>query len=244
MTRTFDNLILVGRPASGKSEFIDFMEKTPVDERSQVFHIGKFEEVDDYRWLVEKWKEDDMWEEAGYERLFSSRDNVNYDVKPDKYCLYDMMFAKFNYEIAKNYLSRPEFYNDGTLLVEFSRGRKDAYKNALSRLSKEILSKAAILYIKVDFEESWRRNVKRYEEKLKYSKLAHLVPRETMERMYSIDDWAELTDNREAGNLNINGVSIPFATMNNDPELTERKALSERYGKSLDKLSDLYFRRA
>ena len=35
MTRTFDHLLLLGRPAAGKSEFIDFMKKTTDAERAE-----------------------------------------------------------------------------------------------------------------------------------------------------------------------------------------------------------------
>lgn len=242
MKRTFDHLMILGRPAAGKSEFIDFMEKTPDEERADKYHIGKFKGVDDFFWLWEKFLEDDMWEEAGYPRIFSERAGEgNYNVRlPDQLKLYDFLFAKFNHKIKKDYLSNPSFYDEGTLFVEFARGREGAYKNALSRLSKEVLEKAAIFYVSVDFEESWRRNVSRYQEKLKHSSLAHMAPRETMEFMYSIDDWRELTEAKEAGYLEFHGVKVPFVTMNNIPELKERGPLAERYGPHLDKLYELW----
>jgi hypothetical protein len=40
---TFDILILNGRPAAGKSEVIDYLKKTPLEERIRRFHIGAFE---------------------------------------------------------------------------------------------------------------------------------------------------------------------------------------------------------
>ena len=83
--------------------------------------------------------------------------------------LFDLMMVRFNHETQERYLSRPEFYGDGTLFIEFSRGREDGYRHAFKLLSKEILERAAILYVDVTFEESWRRNLARYEEKKKHS---------------------------------------------------------------------------
>lgn len=236
MTATLDHILLLGRPAAGKSEFIDYMKKISDVERSSVFHISRFEELDDFPWLWEKFLEDDMWEEAGYERVFSLLDKGNYSVRPDKGFLYDLMLTKFNHAIKEKYLSQPEFYSDHTLFIEFSRGGENGYRNALSRLSKEILSKAVVLYVKVDFEESWRRNVKRYEEKLKASSLAHMAPRDVMERFYKIDDWEKITDGREFGTLSFQGVEIPFATMDNVPELPPGPEIAKRYQAALDGL--------
>ncbi len=241
MTRTFDHFLLLGRPAAGKSEFIDFMENTSESERAEKYHLGKIEGVDDFFWLWEKFLEDDLWEEAGYERVFSERKDGNYNVKfPDQIKLYDFLFAKFNHVISKKYLSNPDFYKEGSLIIEFARGMKDAYKNALTRLSREVLERAAILYVDVDFEESWRRNVARYQEKLKSSSLAHMAPRETMEYFYKTDDWHELTGGKEFGFLSFHGVDIPFVTMNNIPELKERGPLAKRYGPHLDRLFEIY----
>lgn len=237
--KTFDHFLLLGRPAAGKSEFIDFMQKTSVEERAQKYHIGRLESLDDFFWLWEKFLEDDEWEEAGCKRIFSEKVAGNYGVLQDKTCLYDLMFAKFNHKIKENYLSKPEFYNDGTLIIEFARGRENAYKNALSRLSKDILERAVILYVDVDFEESWRRNIARYEEKKKASSLSHMAPRELMERVYKIDDWKNITSGEGSGYLDLQGIKVPFVTMNNIPELKERGPLSERYGPALAKLYDL-----
>lgn len=239
MTKTFDHLLLLGRPAAGKSEFIDFMKKTPDAKRAHEFHIGKFEELDDFPWLWEKFLEDDLWEEAGCERIFSLRYGENYGLNPKSDKLYDLMLARFNHEAAARYLSRPKFYEDGTVIVEFARGGAGSYQHAFSRLSKEILERAAILYVKVSFEESWRRNVARYEEKLKHSILAHMVPRETMDHFYSTDDWDKITSAREYGKLDLKGIQVPFATMSNEPELTEREPLAKRYGPALKKLMEI-----
>lgn len=244
MVRTFDHLLLLGRPAAGKSEFIDFMKKTSDAERAERFRIGRFEELDDFVWLWEKFCEDGLWQEAGYDRVYSNvYDGNNYGMKPDKGAIFDLMLTRFNHEAKDRYLSRPEFYGDGTVVIEFARGGKEGYARAIPRLSKEILERSAVLYVKVSFDESWRRNVARYEEKQRHSILAHMVPRETMEHFYRLDDWEQYTGGKPEGRLQVNGVSVPFVTMNNEPELKERGPLAERYGPALNRLWELYEKR-
>ncbi|MFH0798924.1 MAG: hypothetical protein V2A66_01940 [Pseudomonadota bacterium] len=234
--RTFDHLLLLGRPAAGKSEFTDFIKKIPSPDRAQLFHIGRFDEIDDFPWIWEKFMEDDMWEEAGFPRIFSVRNGNQYDVRPEMSRLYKLMFVKFNHSIADRYLSRPNYYKDNTLIVEFSRGCEHTYEDSLSRLSREVLEKAAILYFKVDFDESWRRNVARYQEKLKSSILAHMLPRNAMEMYYMTDDWAEITHGQADGLLCINGIKVPFATMENEPELPPGPDIAKRYTESMERL--------
>lgn len=242
MTQTFDHLLLLGRPAAGKSEFIDFMKKTSDNDRARDFHIGNFEELDDFVWLWEKFVEDDLWQAAGFPRLYSDKfdGGRNCGLKSNKGELFDFMFARFNHEAKKHFLNRSDFYHDGTLVIEFARGGKDGYTRALPRLSNEILERAAILYVKVSYEESCRRNEARYREKLAHSVLAHKVPDETLDHFYRLDDWDTLTQERKEGVLDIKGIHIPFVTMLNEPELTEREPLAKRYGSALQKLWQLY----
>lgn len=243
MTRTFDHLLLLGRPAAGKSEFIDFIKKTPDDERAKNFNIGRFEELDDFVWLWEKFVEDGLWEEAHHERIYSNRYGENFGLKPSAGHLYDLMMVKFNHEAKKRYISNPSFYKDGTVIIEFARGGERDYRYSIPKLSKEILERAAILYVKVSFDESWRRNVARYEEKMAHSILAHMVPRETMDTFYITDDWDILTDKKPNGYLDLQEIKVPFVTMNNEPELKEREPLADRYGPALNKLMELMEKR-
>ena len=62
---TFEHLIIIGRPAAGKSEVIDYLKKTPVAERKTRFHVGEFEEIDDFVFVWECFEIDDIWV-AGY----------------------------------------------------------------------------------------------------------------------------------------------------------------------------------
>jgi len=167
-------------------------------------------------------------------RLYSFSDQFNPGLREDAGALFDYCIERFNLEISERYLNNKDFYNGKTLIIEFSRGGEKAYRNALPRLNGEILRKAAIFYIKVSAEESWRRNVARYEEKLKHSILAHMVPKRTFDAFYQTDDWAEYTMGKESGVLVIKGVSVPFVTMNNEPELSPGPEIGKRYKDALD----------
>ena len=42
----FKILILIARPAAGKSEIIDYLKRINIRERKRRFHIGDFEEIE------------------------------------------------------------------------------------------------------------------------------------------------------------------------------------------------------
>jgi hypothetical protein len=240
MTKTFKHLLVLGRPACGKSEFIDFVKHASPAVRESLLHIGRFDEVDDFPWLWEKFMDDALWEKAGYERLYTQEYMPgNPGMAPKGARLFDWCMYKFNEVIARQYLGRDDFYRDSTLLVEFSRGGPNAFRRALDMLDPAVLEPAAIFYIDVSREESWRRNVARYQEKQRHSILAHMVPRETYDHFYDINDWSELTGGRPSGRLDVRGVRVPFVTMNNEPEATDPAVLEQRYGQALGRLWEL-----
>ena len=235
---TLDVLLLLGRPASGKSEFIDFMTQTSSDHRAREFFIAPFQIVDDFPILWNLFLEDDVWESVGRERLFSRRCIGNYAVVDDS--VWSFLIERINQRV----LEIPNFLNTAsrkTLIIEFSRGGPSGYRNALEHLSPEILRRAAALYISVSFEESWRRNIARYDEKQQGGILTHSVPREEMESTYGTDDWDTLT-NGATGLLHIGDIDIPYATMNNEPESKVPEVLSERYRTALGPLYALWRR--
>jgi len=125
---------------------------------------------------------------------------------------------------------------DATLLIEFARGGQDGFRKALGMLDRAVLDGAAIFHIQVSREESWRRNVARYQEKLRHSILAHMVPRETYDYFYDVNDWEQITGGQPSGWISVNGVAVPFVSMNNEPESTDPAVLEPRYGAALDTL--------
>ena len=123
MDNTFDHLYILGRPASGKSEFIDFMKKVRNSERADRYHIGHFVELDDFVWLWEKFLEDDIWEKVIGKRLFSSRYEGQYNMEDAR--LFDFMIennsnymkileGKYAERKGSNQSSKYDRYFDGT----------------------------------------------------------------------------------------------------------------------------------
>ena len=233
----FKRLFVLGRPASGKSELLDFMSKLPDAERAERFHIGTMSVVDDFVWLWEKFEEDDLWEKVTGKRLHSKRSGHAYALGAGE--LFDFLIEKLNFEISRRFLNDNTFSSKNTLLIEFSRGGEKPYGPALGRFSPEIYERSAILYIDVSGAESVRRNDARYKEKLKHSILAHKCPDEDMQRFYREDDWPELTQGKQSGKLTLSGVEVPFVTMHNEPESTDPAVLGPRYGEALGKLWSL-----
>jgi len=237
MADIFRHLLVLGRPACGKSEFIDFLKHAPADVRRDRLHIGDFEEVDDFPWLWEKFQDDEIWQRAGYDRLYTEEYMPgNPGMAPKGAPLFDWCMHKFNEVIAGRYLGRDDFYRGSTLLIEFSRGGREGFRRALGILDRRILEPAAIFYIDVSREESWRRNVARYQEKLRHSILAHMVPRQTYDHFYDVNDWNDVTAGRASGRIDVNGLLVPFVTMNNEPESTDPTVLEARYASALGEL--------
>jgi thymidylate kinase len=233
---TFEVLLLLGRPASGKSEFIDFLGSCLVEERARSLHIAPYRVIDDFPLLWEKFEEDDLWERLGRRRLFSKRCNGNYAVADDG--IWSFLIEKIN-RYGTPVVTSPHAGERQTLIIEFARGGATGYADALARLSPRIVERAAILYVSVSFEESWRRNIARYDERKRAGILTHSVPREEMERTYGTDDWDTLAG-EELGTLEINGRRIPYACLLNEPESTDPVVLGNRYRRTLGPLYALW----
>jgi hypothetical protein len=234
----FQHLFVLGRPAGGKSEFIDFMKRLPAAERAAGFGIGRFEEVDDFPWLWQACEEDDAREAMGERRLVSERTPEGYNITRPKFR--GSLVDRFNEKIAADYLSRPSFYDEGTLLIEFARGVGDGFRESLERFRSDILSRGAILYIQVSFEESFRRNNARYRKGQEESILFHKVPDRDMLGFFRDNDWADITAGAPDGWLALAGVRVPFVSMNNEPESTDPLVLRARYAGALGRLMELY----
>ncbi len=235
LDETFDILLLLGRPASGKSEFIDFMNHCPPARRAEAFRIAPFDVVDDFPILWERFEDDDTWERLGRQRLHSKRCNGNYAVTDDG--LWSFLIDKIVRRVDA--FASASAQTRRTLIIEFSRGGPSGYADALARLPATILRRAAILYVSVSFEESWRRNIARYDEKQRDGILTHSVPREEMERTYGVDDWGSIASEPH-GEIDVRGIRVPYATMHNEPESIDPAVLGERYARALGPLYDAW----
>lgn len=237
MKQLFEKIILLGRPASGKSEVINYLKNTPDSERRERFHIGKLVEIDDFPMLWTWFEEDDILEEKfGKPRLHS--DSEGYF--KEEY-LWHLLIERISFDYAKSVRDLEDKVKDVTHLIEFSRGTEHGgYKTAFKHLSKQLLENAALLYINVPFEESLRKNRKRFNPNKPDSILEHGLPDAKLTKMYKEVDFHEVI----AGTtdfLEINGVKVPYVIFENMPSKTDDPAI---LGPALDvvisKLWNLY----
>jgi hypothetical protein len=229
----FPIILLLGRPASGKSEFLDYMQRQPPERLRSRYGLGRLAIVDDFPFLWEKFGEDDILERLGRPRIWSRLAEPSYTTTSP--LIWPFLIEKINLAALKALESDARKSGEETLLIEFARGGPSGYRDALARLDPRILARAAILYIEVSFAESLRRNRARYDEARKGSILAHSVPEEAMHEVYATDDWPALTAGAE-GHVVVGGLRVPYVTMNNEPESVDPVLLDARYHQALSAL--------
>ncbi|MDI6767082.1 MAG: hypothetical protein QME52_09700 [Bacteroidota bacterium] len=215
MNNNFDVIILIGRPAAGKSEVIDFLKKTPPAERSRRFHIGEFEEIDDFVYVWETFEIDDILSKHGKPRIWSDE---KYWFKD--HFIWNLYIERINLVYRKKLAADSNYHQKTTAVVEFARGGENGFSEAFSYLHEEILKCASIIYIKVAYEESVRKNRRRARPGLEDSILYHSLPDEKMEFYYKTNDWEKLTA-KDPNYIDIRGHKVPYAVFENEPEKTD-----------------------
>ncbi len=225
---TFDIIILIGRPAAGKSEVIDFLKKTSPQERSGRFHIGAFEEIDDFVYVWETFEVDDILSRHGKPRVWTDE---KYWFK-DPF-IWNVYIERINLAYRKKLAADPGYHDSTTSIVEFARGGAHGFAEAFSFLHEDILKKAAIIYINVPYEESVRKNRKRARPGMEDSILYHSLPDEKMEYYYKSNDWTELTSGHP-DHLTVKGWKLPHAVFENMPEKTDDP---EKLGAELERVT-------
>ncbi len=237
---TFDILLLIARPAAGKSEIIDYLKRTPPAERSERFHIGEFNEIDDFPMLWTWFEEDALLEKMGRPRLHTDSEGIfRYQY------LWDVLIERIGLEYQKRLRDIPHYEDAFTTIVEFSRGTEHGgYRSAFSHLSPQMLQKMAVLYIDVTWEESLRKNRKRFNPEKPDSILEHGINDSKMERLYKEVDWSEVSKD-DPQYLTIQGIRVPYVVFDNADDVTTARgpALGERLQLMLKQLWTLYKKR-
>ena len=238
----FDILILIGRPASGKSEIINFLMCTSPQIRRQKFSIGDLDILDDFLMLW-TWIEEDR---ILSERLRQPRLHTDEEGYFKHHYLWDLLIERLDLEYHKRLRDTPTYHDQTTTLVEFSRGSEHGgYTRAFSHLSADLLERAAILYVQVPFEESLRKNRRRFNPERPDSILEHALPDEKLARLYRDDDWKELAT-AGSGFIHIGSKRVPYVVFNNEDDLTtgQPDRLGERLETVTGRLWALYQKRA
>ena len=235
---TFDVLMLIARPAAGKSEIIHHLKNTPAALRQERFHVGRIDEIDDFPMLWTWFEEDDLLSQMGKPRLHSTEDGY---FKGQH--LWDVLIRRISLEYHKRLRDYPASSEPVTALVEFARGKEHGgFRQAFQHLSKELLERTAILYIDVSYQESLRKNRRRFNPNRPDSILEHGLSDEKMERLYAEVDWHELTQGKTSGYLTIQGIQTPYVVFENEDDVTTPggEALNGRLQMTLENLWKLY----
>lgn len=213
-TDIFNILLVIARPAAGKSEIIHYLSELDDKKRLEDYHIGKLLMLDDFPFLWRWFEEDDLLSKMGKERLYTDQEGYF----KESY-LWDLLIKMIDLEYEKILRDRSDVENC-TVLIEFSRGKEHGgYKHALPLLSNEILERSSILYVDVPWEESLRKNRKRFNPDKPDSILEHSLPDKKLERLYRDCDFKEIIDPSK-NTLSINGYEVPYTIFDNHDDVT------------------------
>lgn len=236
---TFDIILLIARPAAGKSEIIQHLRHTNNHHRFQYYHISEFEEIDDFPMLWTWFEEDDILSKMGYPRLHS--DENGYFLGDH---LWNVLIERINLQYAKKLRDQPDYHQQKTTIIEFARGTAHGgFKQAFQHLSCQIVERMAILYINVSWEESLRKNQARFNPNRPDSILEHGLSDEKMEALYRHVDWEQISADKDF--IEIQNIKVPYMIFENEDDVTTMggTVLSKRLEKTLGKLWDLYINR-
>jgi hypothetical protein len=234
---TFDVLLLIARPAAGKSEIIDYLNRIDVSTRRQRFHIGEFEEIDDFPMVWTWFEEDRILSELGHPRLHTTEDNYF-----KSHYLWDLLIRRICLEYSKRLRDNPAYHDQFTTIIEFARGSEHGgFARAFAHLSQEVVQRAAILYVNVSYQESLRKNRRRFNPDRPDSILEHSLPDEKLERLYQESDWEEVSA-VDPEFIPVQGQPVPYVVFENEDDVTTARgeALGERLEETLKRLWKLY----
>lgn len=222
----FKIILLIARPAAGKSEIIHYLKSTPLIERVKRFHIGVFDEIDDFPMLWTWFEEDSLLEKMGKPRIYTTSEGYF------KECyLWDLLIER----ISLDYEKQMRDFEGDTIIIEFSRGSEHGgYRSAFEHLSDNILKNLAILYVDVPWEESLRKNRQRFNPDRPDSILEHGLPDNKLETLYREIDWEELIAGHPEA-ITIKGFDVPYVIFDNSDDVTTHPgaALGERLENAL-----------
>jgi len=236
MDKVIKTLLLLARPAAGKSEIIKYLSMQDPETRQKKFHLGNLYVIDDFPMLWTWFEEDAILTDLGYSRLHTT--NGGYFLED---YFWDVLIRRINLEYIKHQRDISTDKSD-TTIIEFSRGTEHGgYKRAFQHLSDRLLKRSAILFVNVSWEESIRKNKERFNLEKPDSILEHKLPDEKIKKLYYACDWQELIKG-SSGYLNIQNLRIPYINFENEDDVTTAMStkLGNRLEKNLNKLWNLY----
>ena len=226
-------ILLLGRPASGKSEIIDYLQRLDPAERLRRLHVGELRVLDDFPLLWAWFEEDAILEAMGRPRLHTTPDNSFLGNH-----LWEVLIRRLGLEYEKLRAGQPAGAPASTVIIEFSRGTEHGgYTAALPQLPDAVLDRAGALYVRVSFEESLRKNRRRFNPEKPHSILEHGLSDEKLERLYRRDDWDQ-APRADGEHLLVRGRRVPAVVFENEDDVTTPRgeALGRRLEEALDRL--------
>jgi hypothetical protein len=235
----FEVLVLLGRPAAGKSEILEHLRYMDPSSRMRKFHIGELDVIDDFPMLWTWLEEDDILSKKfAKQRLHTDEDG--YFIFP---YLWNLLIERIGLDYQKHIRDDLNYHQHTTAIVEFSRGSQHGgYQQAFENLSDQILARAGIVYVQVSFAESFRKNRLRFNPQRPDSILEHALEDEKLERLYRDDDWHELiAKSNSASYLKIQGIRVPYVIFENEDDVTTQGGapLTRRLQETLGRLWDI-----
>lgn len=239
--KNIEVLFLLARPAAGKSEIIDYLQQMDPEARPQRMRLASdLQVLDDFPMLWTWFEEDALLEEMGKPRLHT--DGHGNFAAPH---LWNLLIRRLCLDYRKALRDRADSGAPFSAIIEFSRGREHGgYKKAFEHIDEDILNKAAILYVDVSFEESLRKNRRRFNPDKPDSILEHGLPDEKLISLYKEIDWEEFRGGENSEYIQINGISVPYAVFENEDDVTTPRGpeLGERLEGVLNLLGQRYHR--
>lgn len=233
----FKVLLLLARPAAGKSEIIQFLQSLPLEKRETKYLISQMHVIDDFSMIWTWFEEDDLLSKIGYPHLYTDKEGyflAQY--------FWNLLIRRMNLEYEKFIRDHREDHSDYIVFIEISRGKEHGgYQEAFKQIPTSLARKAGILYVNVSWDESLRKNRKRFIPDKPDSILEHSLPDEKLERRYKETDWDELTSqNKEY--IEIASVKVPYSILENEDDVTSvnSEELSKRLKTTLNLLWNNY----
>ena len=134
--------------------------------------------------------------------------------------LWNLLIERIGLEYHKHLRDDSHYHDHTTTLVEFSRGSEHGgYQEAFQHLPEDLLVRSGVVYVNVSFEESLRKNRRRFNPGRPDSILEHSLPDEKMDRLYREDDW-DLISAADPNYLLVRGLRIPYIVFENEDDVT------------------------
>ena len=211
----FPLLLLTGRPASGKSEILEYLRRTPAAERRRRFRIGELAVLDDFPCCGPGSRRTTCWPTWAASACTPPPKATSW-ARTCGTC----SCAGFAWNTTSS-AARTRSCMTGPPSCWSSPGERStgATPGPSPSCPRPCCERLAVIYVHVSFQESLRKNRRRFNPERPHSILEHGLPDEKLARLYREDDWGECAA-ADSRFLAIRGRQVPYAVFENEDDLT------------------------